>query len=215
MKLKESRFPIFCRPNSTDAEVLWATFYNKYHLPPHTLDRNSIILDLGANIGHTMAHFAFRFPTSRIYGVEMDYENFLLAQKNIAPLGNQCKIIHTAVWKENEIISYGGSGENGYSLVREDQQNKMHTTQGRTIECILEENNLMKIDYLKMDIEGAEKVILENSEKWIDKIKSMRIEIHPPVTVEDCERNLVKNGFVCTQDKTFPMLNIFATRQKT
>jgi hypothetical protein len=40
---------------------------------------------------------------------------------------------------------------------------------------------LPEIDFLKMDIEGGEKVLFANCENWIRKIKCIAIEIHPSV----------------------------------
>src|SRR5262245_17737541 len=47
----------YCRPGTTDAMVLIDTFIEGYHLPPTTLRDDAVILDLGANVGYTMADF--------------------------------------------------------------------------------------------------------------------------------------------------------------
>ena len=48
-----------------------------------------------------------------------------------------------------------------------------------TIDKFVEENNIEKIDYIKMDVEGAEKNILEGSIKTIKKFKpSLAIAIY-------------------------------------
>jgi len=217
LQLKESRCPLFCRPGTTDPQVLWDTFSRKYHLPPYSLGKDATIVDLGANVGYTMAHFASLYPTSRIFGVEMNYENFLLAKKNLAPLEKQCKIIHAAIWFENGQVSYGGDAEWGYSIVRQEGESKkeVRTVGARTIDSILEENNLKKVDYLKMDIEGAEKFVLQHPHKWISQIESMKIEIHPPATIEECKKILVNHGFSCSQDKISTLPNIIAVRSKS
>ena len=101
-----------CRPGSTDHGVLWQTFYHKYHIPPFPLAKNSIIVDLGSNVGYTMVHLATLYPDAQVYGVEMDYENFLIAKENISFLGDRCKIIHAAVWNKDGEIFYSGQEAN-------------------------------------------------------------------------------------------------------
>lgn len=199
LHVRESNFPLYCRPNTTDAQVLWDTFYKKYHLPPQRLKDNAIIVDLGANIGCTMAHFAYLYPTSRIIGAEMDYENFSIALKNLKLL-KKCTIIHYAVWYENKIVKYCGDKEWGYHVVDEYNDNINNVTKkvdSITIDSIIAKFDLKKIDYLKMDIEGSEKQILKNAEKWIDHVQSLQMEIHPTTSYKECSDLLSKYRFEC------------------
>ena len=52
---------IYCRLGTTDIEVFEDTFIKRYHLPPLDLEPVRTILDLGSNIGLTIAHFASVF----------------------------------------------------------------------------------------------------------------------------------------------------------
>lgn len=210
IKTRESRYPLFCRGNTTDLQVLWDTFYRKHHLPPIKLAENSTIVDLGANVGYTMAHFAYLFPKSSIYGVEMNYENFLFAKKNLEPLSDQCVLIHSAIWHENGFVLYGGDKEWGYSIVRNDNVDDKKQAPAKTLDVLFEENNIREVDYLKMDIEGAEKSVLEKPEKWIDRVKSMKIEIHPPATYDGCKEILERFSFSCSKDADSTLPNIVA-----
>jgi FkbM family methyltransferase len=215
LRVKETKnHPLFCRPNTTDAQVLWDTFSRKYHLPPIDLDEDAVIVDLGSNVGYTMAHFAYLYPKSHIFGVEINSGNFEMAKKNLATLKDQCVIIHAAIWSENGMVSYGGNAEWGYSIVRERDHNSNieHQVLAKTLDTIFQEYNLKKIDYLKMDIEGAEKFVLQNPEKWIKFVRSMKIEIHPPATFEECEEMLKRNGFSCTRDKLSTLPCIIAIK---
>src|SRR5205807_4490678 len=137
LRVKETKnHPLFCRPNTTNAKVLWDTFSRRYNLPPIDLDEDAVIVDLGSNVGYTIAHFAYLYPKSRIYGVEMNSGNFEMAKKNLATLKDQCIIIHAAIWSENGMISYGGNAEWGYSIVRERDHNSNieHQVQAKTLD---------------------------------------------------------------------------------
>lgn len=215
--VKETKSPIFlhvkeaknhtllCRPNSSDAGTLWSTFYDKYHIPPIDLGENSTIVDLGSNVGYTMVHLACLYPKARVYGVEMDSNNFSVAKKNISFLKERCKIIQAAVWSENGEIHYGGTDANGFSIFNKtNNNNKTEKAPAKTLDKIIEEFGLTKIDFLKMDIEGAEKAVLENITDWIKIVRSMKIEIHKPANIDDCMDILRKHGFECQKDTHHP-----------
>src|SRR3981081_3973727 len=52
---------VVCRAGTSDLNVFYDAFFCQYHLAPRGL-RPKTILDLGSNIGLTMAHYAALFP---------------------------------------------------------------------------------------------------------------------------------------------------------
>ena len=56
-----------------------------------------------------------------------------------------------------------------------------------TIENIMEQYSIDSIDLLKMDIEGGEKSVLENSEDWIDAVKILAVELRDKICI-GCDR---------------------------
>ncbi|MGH2876326.1 MAG: FkbM family methyltransferase, partial [Solirubrobacteraceae bacterium] len=51
------------------------------------------------------------------------------------------------------------------------------------------------VDFVKMDIEGAEREVLRQETAWASKVRSIGVEVHPPYTVEQCEHDLRDLGF--------------------
>jgi hypothetical protein len=51
------------------------------------------------------------------------------------------------------------------------------------------------VDYLKIDIEGAERVLLANGADWAQDVRCVKVELHGDYTVEDCERDLRRLGY--------------------
>ena len=91
--------PIVClghsitvRPGTSDVLVLRDASIGQYHLPPSP---PRTILDLGAHIGTTVAHFAHLYPQARIYGIELDAANFSLCEQNVAPWSDGCELLPT------------------------------------------------------------------------------------------------------------------------
>lgn len=202
--------PLLVRPGTTDHQVLWDTFYHKYHLPPVKLRPDCTIVDLGANVGYTVAHFAFLYPQARIIAVEMDSDNIKLAIRNTRFFQPRCVLIHAAVWPTNGQVAYEACGEWGFHVVGEEADRSSNTKMApaRTLDGILEEYKLETVDYLKMDIEGAEANVLQCSMKWINRVKSMKVEVHPifnpAATIENCSNLLVSSGFNCKKDDLHP-----------
>ena len=205
------------RRNNSDLSVLYDTFYMKYHVTPVKLREDARIVDLGANVGYTMMHFAYLYPKSHIYGVEMDFDNFMLAKKNLSGLGEQCMLIQSAVWSADGHIKYDKkASEEGYKVQYEDSQKEntvLREAPAKTLNTIFSEFNLKRVDYLKMDIEGAEKFVLEKPDKWIEIVKSIKIEVHPPADLPTCFQTLKKHGFRCSKDDKHPM-GIIAIRDE-
>lgn len=200
IRVKETlNHPLYLRPNTSDAQVLWDTFFRKYHVP-EKLEENSVIVDLGSNVGYTMAHYAFLFQNSKIIGVELDKQNYFLAQKNLEPLKDRCQLINAGIWTEDGTINYEGISEWGFKISNDGNDKAFAIT----MNSLLKKFNLTKIDFLKVDIEGAEKEIFENPDEWINLVSQIKMEIHPPATIEDMSKKLEKFGFRVSKDDKHP-----------
>jgi hypothetical protein len=63
---------------------------------------------------------------------------------------------------------------------------------------------LQSIDFLKMDIEGAEAQVLRVNTDWARRVRCIKVEVHGPYTVEDCVRDLQALGFTARPDRKHP-----------
>ncbi len=150
----------------------------------------SVIVDAGAHIGISSIYFACKYPRAQIFAIEPESDNYNLLlintykYKNIIPL-------KAAIWGQQTARSILDrlTGTWGYTISETD--NRTIPT-GQKVDCItvkslLEKYNLETIDILKMDIEGSEQNVLENSEAWIDKVKIISAELHDRICT-GCER---------------------------
>lgn len=194
MKIASSRSIIFVRPrtnrgkimirknNKVDINVIYYVFVQKFHLPPSgvTIPDDPVIVDIGCNIGLTIIDYKHLFKNSKVYGFELDKENYELAVANCSKLKN-VSINNLAVWVHSQGVYYDSKVDSdSYSINEEirikEQKNHVRST---TIKDIIHENNIDLIHFLKMDIEGAEKYILmEEDISWMDKVMALNIEIH-------------------------------------
>jgi FkbM family methyltransferase len=196
---------VYCRNGLSDLGVLFDTFVGQYHLPPPQLPAPATILDLGSNIGLTMAHYAALYPEARILGIELDHENCELARKNVQPYGERCELIHGALWHEPGEVSYGGFRESGYAVLEDAPLAVVKdVAPAYTMEMLLDRLGVEIADFVKMDIEGAEKQVLAHASSWIGRVLCLKVEVHPAkaggYTAADCIRDLESHGVVCSMD---------------
>ena len=184
IKLKAKEFEqvqikIRCR-NGVDRKVLEYVFNQKYHTTNEVFSNklNPVILDLGSNIGCTILDFKLRYPGSIVYGYEMDIDNYKLAENNTRNLTG-VYLFNKAVWLKKGRINYSKNNTtDAYSIVDSLVNSKIN------VDClsmsdILKDNDIQQVDFLKMDIEGAEVPILNDIELlWLNKILAFNIEFH-------------------------------------
>jgi FkbM family methyltransferase len=195
---------VLVRPGTSDVDTLWDALVRRYHLPPPEATRDGgprLILDLGANIGLTAAHLARSFPAARVVGVELDPANVALARRNVAPWAGRCEVRTGAVWPVEGPLQYHGWSANTSSFrVRSapDSTATVRRAAGVPIASLIEPGTI--VDYLKMDIEGAEARVLAERTEWAPAVRTLKVEVHPPYTPDACHRDLAALGFATRAD---------------
>jgi FkbM family methyltransferase len=193
---------VLVRPSTSDVDTVWGTFARGNHRPPPELAGRPLrlILDLGANIGLTMADLAVRFPQARLVGIELDADNVFLARANIAPWGDRCELVHGAVWTADTEAFYeplrghtaghrvGGVGPAAPAGAVRVPAFSLNTLLDRYAPGD-------RVDYLKMDTEGAECALLRENAEWAHRVACMNVEVHHPYRTDECERDLRALGF--------------------
>jgi FkbM family methyltransferase len=191
--------PVVLRCGTSDPQVLWDTFVGGYHLPMHELSDidAAFIVDLGANIGLTMADFAVRHPGARVLGVELDAANAELCRLNTAPWASRCSVVQAAVWHEDGEVQYSRApGDEWGFRVEQERSAGVATVRSISLGTLLgAERDRRPVDYLKMDIEGAEREVLRANTGWASLVRRIGVEVHAPYTVEDGLADLAALGF--------------------
>jgi FkbM family methyltransferase len=187
---------LYCRPGTRDADVFQEVFFGQSHLPPGDLRPVRNIIDLGSNIGLTVAHYASLYPEARILGIELDAGNFELCVKNVAPYGDRCSLVWGAVWVEDGEIGYTGTSEWAFHVAPNGGGSR-GTVKAHRMESLMRSFGMPVIDFIKMDIEGAEQELLAEAGAWIGRVRCLKIEIHHPYTTAACIEQLARYGLEC------------------
>ena len=157
------------------------------------------ILDLGANIGFGAIYLSTLFPMARFLLVEPDPRNIAHLRENVCANGIHATILEAAVGPESGHLTLRYGHDPTCSTL---DGTKMHnnpngvTVSVMTIPDVLHHVGWTNIDLMKMDIEGAEEMLLANRSQWLERVRSIVMEIHPNTTLEQIAKHLKPYGFV-------------------
>jgi FkbM family methyltransferase len=194
------RRAVHIRPRSMDAVTLWDVLKNRFHLPPESLTCRTIV-SLGANAGYATTDFACRYPQARIVAVEMDRENALQCERNTAFARDRVTVVNAAIWSTDGDVYYRGrdvhdlrisalDGDGAAPAVTDERR-----ARAISIATLFAEHHLEHVDFLKMDIEGAEAAVFGGDAQWLRKVGAILVEVHPPATPALCQAVLEREGF--------------------
>jgi FkbM family methyltransferase len=136
------------------------------------------IVDVGAHIGMASILLASNYPTARIIAIEPEPSNFAALIKNTAPF-KTITPIQAALWREDGEVSLGASNahpKGAFQVV----QNGRQQVRAITMDTVMREAGIDSIDFLKVDIEGAEIEVFETC-PWIKQVRVLAIELHDRV----------------------------------
>lgn len=147
------------------------------------LKEGDIVLDLGSYCGSTVWGFSKAVGESgKVYGFEPDPINFEVFCKNIEyhQLSNVVAI-NRGVWSFSGNLLFQGEGNmgSGISKVQSRAANLLKVPV-ISLDDFCEEFDIRKIDYIKIDIEGAEIEVLKASSNILKKYKP-RLIIEPHI----------------------------------
>ena len=177
---KNMSHPVTLRTGTTDLAMFNSVFTTpQYDVP---LSRQpGFILDCGGNVGFAAIWFANTYPDARIVCVEPEAENYGLLLRNIAPYPNIVPI-HGAVWREDTILQVidVGLGHCGFETqsLHTPTENRHGTTPAYSIPTLMLQFSVEDIDFLKVDIEGAEGELLETIPPWLSRVHVLAVEFH-------------------------------------
>jgi FkbM family methyltransferase len=184
------------------------------------LNEGDVVLDIGSHIGIFSIYASKK--KAKVYSFEPTKANYDRLTSNIEKNNlNNVSLFNLAVSDKKGQASFFVCNEKKFnarhSLYDPGKKSKKIIIQTTTLKEILKENKLSKIDFLKLDCEGAEYDILFNCPKEIlSKIGKISMEFHDL----DEKRNgkklktfLEENGFKVSFNKKLPDI-LYAKKRK-
>jgi len=185
---------------SWDLPILSEIFIDSPYTKNFSIPKNSVVVDIGAHTG------AFSIKASKIakevYAYEPFPENFKLLLTNLSL--NSCKNVKAfklAIDKSSGIrklyINEDNNGSSSFYSERTKDQNsiQVNTT---SLKNVFNDNKIDRINFLKIDCEGAEYDILFNTpKKYLKRIDRITMECHnfKSHSISNMLQFLEKNGF--------------------
>ena len=140
------------------------------------LKSGDIVLDIGANIGyHTLIAAEIVGKSGKVYAFEPEPRNFALLKKNVE--ANNYKnviLINKALANKSGRFKLYLSNEDNFGDFRifDSQDNRKYV---EVEMATLDDCKIPKVDVIKMDVQGAEVLVLKGAKKTLAKQKRLRM----------------------------------------
>jgi FkbM family methyltransferase len=170
--------PVRIRIGTSDVEV-YCKVFGSMQYEVELSASPEVIVDAGAYTGISGAWFALRYPNAQIIAVEPQRDNFELLVQNTRSFPN-VRAVNAALWHENGRLEVADPGRGAWAFQTRNASvgSNSHTVQAVTVPELLERFGVHDIDFLKLDIEGSEKEVLESSGLWIEQTGAIAAELH-------------------------------------
>jgi FkbM family methyltransferase len=156
------------------------------------------IIDCGANIGLSVIYFKRLYPASRITAFEADDRVFEVLSDNARSFAlDDVTLCNRAVWHEDTDVTFFTEGADAGRVVSPGADG----AQLRKVKAVRLRSYLAgeTVDLLKIDIEGAETVVLKDCADLLSNVERLFVEYHSfedrPQTLQDLLSVLSGAGF--------------------
>ena len=192
------------RPHEHDLEVLISNLEKEFEfLKNINLNEDQFIIDAGAYIGTSSIRFSQLFKKNKIIAIEPFKENLEIMMKNIEKYENIIPLNSALVSTNHseEIFLYKSkTGAWGNNILKNtsDERNLDIISKVEKVNLIdLIDRHKKKISILKLDIEGSEKMILENDINILNDIDIIIVELHKKIhkDINETFFSFAKNRF--------------------
>lgn len=191
---------VFVRRGTADVAVVRNIMLTRPHLPPEGFLPGDVRLvwDLGAHIGVAAADYATLWPHARVVAVELEPANAELCRRNLARFGDRCEVVEGAVWPHDGRVAIGASEHAGVSTnayAAQESGGAEGITAISLQSLLARAGDDATVDFVKLDVEGAEQQILRENTEWAQRVRSLVVEVHGDYTAAGCEADLRALGF--------------------
>src|SRR5438552_3271017 len=135
-----------------------------------------LILDCGANVGVTVHYWKHLYPAAKVIAFEADPEIYKMLEANCKTLSG-VELHNCAVWTREETLRFSSNRSVGGRL--------SHLSEAGECSQLCEVPTVRlrdfldrKIDFLKLDIEGAEHEVIADCADRLKNIEKLFVEYH-------------------------------------
>jgi FkbM family methyltransferase len=190
-KVPKYDYEFYCRINKDDFKIM--TIHEDDIITRFTPNEGDVVIDIGAHIGLYTIIGSKRVGTQgKVVAIEAHPGNFEMLNRNIKlnQLTNVIPLNYAVYSKETKIKLYLPSGESGFTKYNTIMPNWINTQEkfvevnANTLDYLLQLNKIRQeeINWIKIDVEGAEFEVLKGATNVLSKSKDVAIlmELHGP-----------------------------------
>ena len=166
---------------------------------------NPVIIDAGANAGfHTIRWLQSRSDL-RLIAVEANPETAALLRRNIERngFGPRCQVFDLALGDREGDVEFILSSDDAFSsLISNDRvpEKRRVKVPMKTLDRLVEEAGIDKLDLIKIDVEGAELMVISGAQSVITQYRphifmEINMQNNPSVAPEETIRSMTALGY--------------------
>lgn len=191
----QTKYGYFYYPDIASFKTMYETIFNDniYYFGDYKEDE-ILIIDAGANIGLSAVYFAINYPKAEILAFEPDPYIYSFLEKNCKTFKN-ITLYNKALWSDESLIDFSqekADAGRAEMLIENKKVIKVEATR-------LSQYISKPVKFLKMDIEGAESIVIKEIEPIIYNIENIYIEYHSFIdnkqSLDEILSILTRNGF--------------------
>lgn len=143
-----------------------------------------VVFDVGAAVGDTALTFLRSFPKAKVYCFEPHRESFLRLRKRTAQFGERIRCFNFGLYdKEAELDFFVNKESDSSSFIPPSSDStppkEVRKVKVRRLDDVARELGIRKIDFLKIDVERAERNVLEGGRNILQQTENVFVEILP------------------------------------
>jgi FkbM family methyltransferase len=182
-------YKFYCRINRED--LVFMTNHEDDIIEHFTPKQGDIVVDIGAHLGRYTIISSKRVGTNgKVIALEAHPGNFEMLNRNIKlnQLTNVIPLNYAVYSKETKIKLYLPEEESGYTIYNTIMSNRAGTedkfveVNANTLDFLLQLKGITDVNWIKIDVEGAEFEVLKGATNVLSKSKdiALLIEVHGP-----------------------------------
>ncbi len=142
---------------------------------PDGIHKGDVVLDCGAHVG-TFTHFALARGAGKVIAIEPSPRNVECLRRNFSKEIAEGRVVvyPKGVWNKDDVLVLEQVGENSAAdtvVMHQPGAHKGNEVPLTTIDKLVAELGLERVDFIKMDIEGAEAPALEGAAATLKRWK--------------------------------------------
>jgi FkbM family methyltransferase len=206
-------YKFYCRINNRE-DLVFMTNHEEDIIEHFTPKEGDIVVDIGAHMGrYTIISSKRVGANGKVVAIEAHPSNFKMLKSNIKlnQLTNVIPLNYAAYSKETKINLYLPEVESGYTIYNTIMSNRARTedkfveVSANTLDYLLQLNEITDVNWVKIDVEGAEFEVLKGASNVLSKSKdiALLIEVHGKDTYEPIIESLRSYNFKIDFEKTY------------